>query len=114
MASLSAQAKKAIKKFIARIEAEIAPELVILYGSHARGGARSTSDIDIAVFAKKFNRKSFIDATSYLFSKTSGLNVDLQPVGFPFQEYLKQNGEYFIEIIKTQGVVVYAKGKFTI
>lgn len=114
MVSLSSKVKKALRDFLARIKDDVAPELVILYGSQARGKPKQSSDVDVAVFSSKFNKVTFVEATSYLFSKTSGLGIDLQPVGFPYREFKKSDGEYFIEVIKKQGMIVYSHGKFKI
>lgn len=114
MVSLSAKVKKALKGFIARIEDDVAPEVVILYGSQARGNLKQWSDVDVAVFSTKFNNVTFVEATSYLFSKTSGLGIDLQPVGFPYREFKKSDSDYFVEVIKKQGSIVYSHGKFKI
>ncbi len=114
MVAIPTRVKKAIRTFIARIEREAQPEVVLLYGSYVRGRGRASSDVDLAVFSRAFERKNFIDSTSYLFSLTSGLDVDLQPVGFPYSEYQKRDGEYFVDLIKKEGLVVYKRGKFTI
>lgn len=114
MATIPTHVKKAIRAFIARIEEETKPEIILLYGSYARGRGRASSDVDLAVFSRAFEKKNFIDSTSYLFSFTSGLHVDVQPVGFPYSEYQKRNGEYFVNLIKKEGLVVYQRGKYTI
>ena len=112
MASIPGKVKKTLREFVIRIEQEVSPQVVLLYGSYAKGKHKKGSDIDVAVFAKKFEGKNFIEITSYLFSKTSGMKIDLQPVGFPYHEFEKSNGEYLVELIKKEGIIIYLNGKF--
>jgi uncharacterized protein len=54
-------------------------EMVILYGSYARGTARKTSDIDIAVVVDKF-KGDYLKVSTDLFGLVRSVNKRIEPV----------------------------------
>lgn len=49
-----------VGRFRKALEARgVVPEKMILYGSHARGTAGETSDVDLVVISRDFERKTF-------------------------------------------------------
>lgn len=89
-----------IIKFIAEIEAYgYSPIRVILFGSYANGNPNSLSDIDLAVWDKKFSGCSSVDIEPIvsLISKFPGLELhtfseDDTPENNPFTEEILKKG----------------------
>ncbi len=92
--------KAQIGKFINNLLSEIQVDKAILFGSYGKG-----SDVDVAVFSKKFVGWKTVDILTFLFNKTMNLNIDLQPVGFP--DEFEDND--FIKKIEREGIVVFEK-----
>jgi len=80
-------AKKAISKDIIRniqkfktvVEAAGVPvEKMILFGSYAKGTARTDSDIDVCVVSKKFGFNDVLEM-QWLFKKTTDVDLRIEP-----------------------------------
>lgn len=74
--------KKVIK--IARLYAErvknyLPVDMVILYGSHIKGTATKSSDIDIAVVVNKLNG-DYLKISTDLFGLVRGISKQIEPV----------------------------------
>lgn len=54
---------------------------IILYGSYAKGGSRSYSDIDVCVISDKFSKNKDRYET-YLWKKVLGVDRRIEPVGY--------------------------------
>ncbi len=52
--------------FLSRLEKELEPELVLLFGSRARGDSRTGSDYDLIVVSEKFEGMRWRDRVSCL------------------------------------------------
>jgi predicted nucleotidyltransferase len=52
--------------FLARLQIELQPELVLLFGSRARGDSRPYSDYDLIVVSEKFEGMRWRDRVSHL------------------------------------------------
>ena len=62
-----------------KVKSRMPVSMVVLYGSHVKGTARKTSDIDIAVVVDKF-RGDYLKASADLFDLVRTLNKRIEPV----------------------------------
>jgi len=79
--------KKTIRKYIdlyvKRLQKEIAPEKIIMYGSFLTDNFKEMeSDIDLFVVSKKFKTLSEDGRLKLLYRNTVGLPIDLHIYGF--------------------------------
>lgn len=94
---------KAIKEYVKAIEKDIPVKKVILYGSYAKGRARKTSDIDLAIISDKFG-KNPSEEGKYLFRKlweVKESNID--PVGYSSKDLKNPNPSPLLYEIKQYG-----------
>src|SRR3972149_5331468 len=77
-------------------------EMIVLYGSYARGTAKKTSDIDIAVVVDKF-KGDYLKASAELFNLVRGINKRIEPV----LVCRKHDRSGFMESILKQGKIIY-------
>ena len=77
-------------------------DMIILYGSYARGTERNDSDIDIAVVVDELHG-DFLDISSQLFSLTREVDTNIEPKLI----IRKNNRSGFLESILKYGKVVY-------
>ena len=100
----------ALREFIKKIEKKIKVEQVILFGSHARGNARRTSDIDIIIVSPDFaNIKSFKRAPQLYLIWDQPYDIDI--ICLTPQELQKKQHE--IGVIRdalSDGVLLSAAG----
>ena len=70
------------------------------------------SDIDVAVFSHKFKNRSHYAALVMLQKYLWGIKADIQPVGYPVQEYSSKNKLDFVSgMTKKEGIVICRKNK---
>lgn len=82
---------KAIKDYIRVIKKDIPIEKVILYGSYAKGTAKKTSDIDLAIISKKLGRNPQEEG-KYLFRKLWEIKEsNIEPIGYSPMDLKKSN-----------------------
>ena len=112
MAEIPAHIASLLKAYISDLEKDFAIRRVILFGSYARGDHRMDSDIDLAIFSDFFRGKKFADVVSFLLSKSRRYKVDLEPLGFSYEEYLDSEGNDFMQQIKNEGIAIYSEGHF--
>lgn len=102
MDKIPCEIKEIICNYIKDLEKEISIEKVIIFGSYAKGTFTKDSDIDIAIFSRNFEGKRRIDTIDFLLSKAlKYLCIDLEPIGYGYSEYLKQENPFIKEIINT-------------
>ena len=68
--------RKMISKMVDRIVEHFDPEKIILFGSHARGGARPDSDVDLCSPPEEPDQKAFAEGDSLQQRKNK---IGLQP-----------------------------------
>jgi len=62
MAQIKKEVKEVLRDYLIRVQRDIPVDFAILYSSHAKGQAGPYSDIDIALFPRKFKNKSHYTA----------------------------------------------------
>ena len=77
-------------------------EMIILYGSYARGTAKKTSDIDIAVVVDKF-KGDYLKVSTDLFGLVRSVNKRIEPVLF----CRSKDKSGFLDSILKYGKVIY-------
>ena len=100
------QAIKVIRKFVKALRREgISVDRVILYGSHAKGGVRPDSDIDVAVVSKNFG-KDRVEEGITLFRIAGEINTRLEPVPISTTAYENDTWVPLIYEIREKGLVL--------
>lgn len=67
------------KLYAQKVRERLPVEMIILYGSHAKGTATKSSDIDIAVVVDKI-RGDYLTLSADLFSLVRDVNKRIEPV----------------------------------
>ncbi len=108
--------KKARIKDIARKYAEeleklgVPVELIILFGSYARGEAREYSDIDFVVISELFGQEDGLEFSGILSRAKHPLAAELiEAIGLSPKQIKQAPENSFIESIRKTGKVVYKK-----
>lgn len=94
-----------ILKKIAEMKKGARPELVILYGSVAKGEGSDRSDIDIAIIKKGWDKKTldlYLDLIADISSRTDHV---IKPLFFSTDEFVKGSRAILKEIKRT-GIVI--------
>lgn len=94
---------RAIREYVRVIEKDIPVKKVIIYGSYAKGKAKKTSDIDIAIISDKFGKNSSEEG-KYLFRKlweVEESNID--PIGYSQKDFNNPNSSPLLYEIKRYG-----------
>ncbi|MCC6545301.1 MAG: nucleotidyltransferase domain-containing protein [Nitrospirae bacterium] len=95
---------RTIKKFIRALKHEgISVDRVILYGSYAKGKARTDSDIDIAVVSKDFGKDRVEEGMS-LFRIAGGIDTRLEPVPISLKAFENDTWIPLIYEIRKYGI----------
>ena len=82
---------------------DIKPEKIILFGSYAKGGIQPDSDVDLAVWSKKFTGEGLIDFEKVrpLIKKYKNLDIKMYPTGAT-----SDNFDPFIDVIEKTGKTI--------
>ena len=94
-----------IQEYIKEISKYYRIDLVILFGSYAKGTNHEDSDIDIAVVSSDI--KSRFDDGVRLMSLTWGINTKIEPHPINTKEFRENETPFIDEVIRT-GIEVYA------
>jgi uncharacterized protein len=92
-----------IAQLYAQKVAEYLPvTMVVLYGSHAKGTATKSSDIDIAVVVDKFSG-DYLKVSSELFNLVRSVNKRIEPVLL----CLEKDKSGFLQSVLKNGKIIY-------
>ena len=93
---------KIAKQYAQKVREYMPVDMVILYGSYARGTAQKTSDIDIAVVVDKF-KGDYLKVSADLFGLVRDVNIRIEPV--LLCRSMDKSG--FLESVTRHGKIVY-------
>jgi len=91
-----------IKRYAELVRKSIPVDMIILYGSYAKGTENINSDIDIAVVVNELGG-DFLDISANLYSLCREVNTDIEPKLI----VKKDNRSGFLESILKYGKVIY-------
>ncbi len=103
--------KKALNKILNEVIVDFLnmgfdPYKIILFGSYVNGGLHANSDVDLAVWSKKFIGEGMIDfeIVRPIIKKYRGLDIKMYPLNAT-----SDNFDPFIGVIEESGIEVYNK-----
>ena len=101
--------KSAIERITERIVEHFHPQLVILFGSHARGDARDDSDLDLLIIAPSDEPRWH--RTVPVYRLLAGMGVPKDIVWWTPEEIAEWRGvkSHFITRVLREGKVLYEK-----
>ena len=98
-----------IDKIIPIIVSLASPDLIILFGSYARGDNTEKSDVDLLIVKRSLKKGREISGLIYkaFFENEIGIPVDLLTIDY--NRYIELNNEigYIYKTIKEEGKVIY-------
>ncbi len=97
-----------IRTILKRYKSELRKDRIrvtkmVLYGSYARGKARSHSDIDVIVVSPDLKRYPLLKRQEYLAVKTMCVDAPLEVIGYTPEEFKKATHTVFGQIIHETG-----------
>lgn len=107
MAKTAVDIERTVRQLVAQLEPEVRVDLVILFGSHARGTAHEWSDIDIAVISNDFKKLKPLQRIEFLALRRKGCDPALSPLPYTLEQYENASHLDFLGEIKRTGKVVY-------
>jgi len=98
-----------IDQIVNTIVSAVAPDKVILFGSHARGDSRKNSDVDLLILKKGLKNGGELTDNLYFefFNKKIKTPVDLIAMDYDRYYQLTNNIGYIYKTINQEGKVVY-------
>jgi len=105
-----AQAETAIvsrvREFLRRLNQICPIETGVLFGSCTTGRRGKDSDIDLAIFSREANERNILALTALFLKESAYLKLDIQPLVFPYEDYISENNEFVTTEIKNKGILV--------
>jgi len=92
----------AINRYAELVKKILPVEMIILYGSHAKGTEHKNSDIDIAIVVDDLE-EDYLDMSARLYSLCREVNSDIEPKLI----IKKDNRSGFLESILKYGKIIY-------
>jgi hypothetical protein len=95
-----------IEKYVKKLVNVLKPNLIILFGSFARGDINEGSDVDILVVADF--KEDFLDRVRVLIDLNT-FGIPVEPIGYTpeeFEEMKKAKNPFIMEILES-GKVMY-------
>lgn len=93
---------KIAKSYAKKVKARYSIKMVVLYGSHARGTANESSDIDIAVVVDKITG-DYLKISADLFDLVRDVSTRIEPV--LLSRANDRSG--FLDSVLKQGKIIY-------
>jgi hypothetical protein len=73
------------------------------------GKSSKYSDIDLAIFSKAITDENRLEFTTKFLTKILGFKLDIQPIAFPYQDYINEENDFIKEEIKKKGIEIYSR-----
>jgi len=97
----------AVRRFINRLKDELQPELVILFGSRARGENIETSDYDMLIVSKAFSDIPWVER-AVLILPLWDIPLDLEPICLTPAEFKRRSNDLtIVGMAIREGIVIY-------
>lgn len=109
MAKVSSKIRESINDYLKEIDRICPVEKAVLFGSHASGHPREGSDIDLAIFSEKIDDYNRLKFMTIFLTKIAKYKLDLQPLGFAFNDYLDDSNDFVANEIKKKGIEIYSR-----
>jgi predicted nucleotidyltransferase len=106
MAKTKAEIIKILKKYLKEVEKVCHVDKAILFGSYAYGRAGKQSDIDVAIFSKNVTDKNRLETMSKIIMLIDKLKLDIQPIVFSYEDYVKEDNDFIAKEIKRKGIEI--------
>jgi len=103
MAYSQIRLRKVVRRYVDRLRKEIPVSRVILFGSYAWGKPKAYSDIDLAVFSRKFTDKNEIKDMQFLFKRACEVDAAIEPLPFHPRELHKPDSRTLLARIVKEG-----------
>ena len=98
-----------LKEIVDLIVSEVSPDQIILFGSHARGDARESSDIDLLILKKGLeDERGFTDVVEDILYHNH-ISVAVDHIAMDYDRYYKMNDVigYIYSTIKDEGKIIH-------
>lgn len=85
------------------------PDIIILFGSYARGDNKEKSDIDLLIVKKGLRGEREITGSIYMTFYENKIRIPVDVLAIDYDRYLELNNEigYVYKTIKEEGKVIY-------
>lgn len=97
-----------LDQIVSTIAAELRPEKIILFGSHARGEANADSDYDLFVIVPYEGDRYELGARARGSVRGTGVSLDI--IVYPkaqLEAFLQDDGSDFLDNVFNEGILVY-------
>ena len=91
-----------INQYAELVKKYIPVDMIILYGSHAKGTQHKNSDIDIAVIIDELEQ-DYLDVNAHLFALSRQIDTNIEPKLI----IRKENRSGFLESILKDAKIIY-------
>lgn len=98
--------KPAVKRYIAKVKADIPVRRVILFGSLAKGKAKKDSDVDLIILSERFAKMDEDQRLRILYRNAVGFPYNLHVYGFTAKEFDSASPLTTLGEIKTTGLSI--------
>ena len=106
MAKTKNEVIEVLKSYLKDVEKICHVDKAFLFGSYAHGRPGKDSDIDVAIFSRNVNDKNRLEVMSRAIMLLSKLKLDIQPVVFPYDDYIAEDNEFISSEIKKKGIEI--------
>jgi uncharacterized protein len=97
-----------LEQIVETIAAELKPEKIILFGSHARGEAHADSDYDLFVIVPYEGNRYQLGAQARHALRFAQVSLDI--IVYPKAEleaFLRDDGSDFMDNVFSEGILIY-------
>jgi len=111
-AETTTRTEEIVRRAIGRLQQKIHVQQVILFGSHATGGADAWSDVDLAVISPDFSRMRHRKVMDLLVEVAIAVDPSVEIRPYTPRDLREARPTNFLGHILAAGKVVYKDGEF--